>query len=205
MDGGPQIAAAPGPESGGAAGLGHAPPAVRTAHEGDAAALVALINSAYRGEGSKQGWTTEADLLGGQRIDAAGVRELLAQPRTAVLAVDGDGGGITACCEVKGDADSADGSGDAYFGMFSVGPAAQGRGLGGILLAEAERYAAGTWGARRMRMLVIRQRAELIAWYERRGYARTGRTEPFPYGDERFGLPRRDDLEFIELTKDLAA
>ncbi|MFW5418143.1 GNAT family N-acetyltransferase [Nocardiopsis sp. CNT-189] len=169
----------------------------RPAGPEDVPALVELVNSAYRGEGSKEGWTTEADLLGGQRIDAEGVTALLRTPDTAVLVAEA-GGRLTVCCELK-----RSGEGDAYFGMFSVSPAAQGKGLGGAMMTEAEGYAARVWGARRMRMLVIRQRGELIAWYERRGYARTGAVSPFPYGDERFGIPRRDDLEFIELAKEL--
>jgi ribosomal protein S18 acetylase RimI-like enzyme len=168
----------------------------RTADEDDTAALVALINSAYRGEGSRRGWTTEADLLGGQRIDPAMLKTLLADPDTRLLLAEQDAH-LLACCELKRSADSA------YFGTFSVRPTAQGRGLGRRVLAEAERIAAQEWGCAQMRMTVLRQRDDLIAWYERRGYHRTGRRSPFPYGDERFGLPQRGDLEFEELAKPL--
>jgi GNAT superfamily N-acetyltransferase len=91
-----------------------------------------------------------------------------------------------------------------YFGMFSVAPQLQGGGVGGAMLAEAERIAATEWGCRRMEMTVIDIRNELIAWYERRGYARTGVKKPFPYGDARFGIPKRDDLRFEILSKSLA-
>lgn len=73
--------------------------------------------------------------------------------------------------------------------------------MGRRVIAEAERLAAEKWGVRAMRMTVISAREELIAWYERRGYRRTGETTPFPYGDERFGLPLRDDLAFELLVK----
>ena len=88
--------------------------------------------------------------------------------------------------------------------MFAVDPGEQGSGLGKQVLAEAERIARDGWHCRAMRMTVIVQREELIAWYERRGYRRTGEYQPFPYGDERFGIPRRDDLRFEVLRKELA-
>jgi ribosomal protein S18 acetylase RimI-like enzyme len=175
---------------------GRLSPAYRDAVPADVRSLVDLVNSCYRGDSSKQGWTTEADLLGGQRVDEGGVRALLARPDSRLLVAEADGE-LVSCCELRRDGD------EAYFGMFSVRPGRQGGGLGRTVLAEAERAAAADWGSRRMRMTVIRQRTELIAWYERRGYRLTGRTEPFPYGDEAFGLPKRSDLEFVELTKDL--
>ncbi|MFE3456072.1 GNAT family N-acetyltransferase [Nocardiopsis aegyptia] len=171
-------------------------PAYRDAAPADVPALVDLVNSCYRGDSSKQGWTTEADLLDGQRVDDEGILALVGQADTRLLVAEIDGD-LVACCELRRDGE------DAYFGMFSVRPGRQGGGLGRIVLAEAERIAVDGWGSRRMRMKVIRQRAELIAWYERRGYKTTGNTEPFPYGDESFGLPKRSDLEFVELVKDL--
>ncbi|KII00463.1 GCN5 family acetyltransferase [Streptomonospora alba] len=172
-------------------------PVFRDADEGDVAVLVELVNSAYRGDVSRRGWTTEADLLGGQRVDAGKIADLLARPKTRVLLAE-QGGRPVACCELT---DGGDGS--AYFGMFAVRPEAQGGGLGRRVLAEAERAAAEELGSTAMRMRVLRQRADLIAWYGRRGYRRTGGTVPFPYGDKRFGLPKRDDLVFEELAKPL--
>jgi GNAT superfamily N-acetyltransferase len=87
--------------------------------------------------------------------------------------------------------------------MFAVVPTRQGAGIGAQLLAEAERKAVAVWQALVMEMTVIAQRSELIEWYERKGYQRTGETRPFPHGDERFGVPRRDDLEFVVLAKSL--
>jgi ribosomal protein S18 acetylase RimI-like enzyme len=171
---------------------------VRPATLDDVAAVVALVESAYRGESSRAGWTTEADLLVGQRTDAAAVAEAVSGPDRLVLVAAGpEDGGLVGCCELQVRA------GGCYFGMFAVSPGRQGSGLGSSLLAAAERHATDRLGAARMEMTVIGQRPELIAWYERRGYRRTGETRPFPYGDERFGLPRRPDLRFVVLAKSL--
>ena len=168
----------------------------RAATPADIPALVELVTSAYRGDASRQGWTTEADLLDGARIDAESLAADLARPRSRVLlALDGDA--MQACAHV------AEEDGAGYFGMFAVRPALQGAGLGKQLLAEAERVAREEWRLPAMRMTVIDVRDELIAFYQRRGYARTGIKKPFPYGDARFGLPRRDDLRFEVLEKSL--
>lgn len=171
--------------------------AFRAATEQDVAALVALVESAYRGEESKAGWTTEADLLDGQRTDRASVAEALARPDSRVLLAERSGE-LLACCQLE-----RRGAG-AYFGMFSVRPDRQGGGLGRAVLAEAERYVQERWQATELEMTVIVQRADLIAWYERRGFRRTGELSPFPYGDERFGVPKRDDLAFERLVKALS-
>ena len=168
-------------------------PVFRNATAGDAEAIVALVQSAYRGEVSKAGWTTEADILEGQRTDLAAVTEMLADPDSLILIA----GGMEGCCHLQNQGYYA------YFGMFAVDPAGQRRGLGKALLAEAERIAATHWGADEMHMTVITAREDLIAWYVRRGYIRTGKTSPFPYGDERFGIPLRDDLKFELLVKPL--
>ncbi|HET9380060.1 MAG TPA: GNAT family N-acetyltransferase [Streptomyces sp.] len=168
----------------------------RDAVEADVAELVALIESAYRGDSSRAGWTTEADLLEGQRTDPEGVAAVIRGPGSRVLTVEREGR-IVACCQLEHR------GGHAYFGMFAVSPAAQGGGIGRTVLAEAERRARDTWDASEMHMTVISLREDLIAWYERRGYRRTGRMSPFPYGDERFGIPRRDDLRFELLVKRL--
>ncbi|CAD1794091.1 ribosomal protein S18 acetylase RimI-like enzyme [Xanthomonas arboricola] len=168
----------------------------RTATVDDIDALVSLVTSAYRGDVSRVGWTTEADFLDGARIDPAVLREDLLRDRSLVLLVEQDRR-LLACAHI------ADDQGAGYFGMFAVDPALQGSGLGKTLLAEAERIAHSEWQLPVMRMTVIDIRAELIAFYERRGYRRTGITKPFPYGDARFGVPLRQDLRFEVLEKPL--
>jgi len=161
----------------------------------DVAAVVELVESAYRGESSRAGWTTEADLLHGQRTDTAAVEAAVSAPDGLLLAQDSSGR-VVGCCQLRAGAD-----GVAQFGMFAVRPGVQGAGVGSALLAEAERVAAAELGAHEVQMTVITQRTELIAYYERRGYSPTGQTRPFPYGDERFGLPQRPDLSFDVLAK----
>jgi ribosomal protein S18 acetylase RimI-like enzyme len=169
----------------------------REATDADVDVLVALIESAYRGDASRAGWTTEADILEGQRTDPEGVLAVIKAPDSRLLTVERDGR-VVACCQLEHRGEHA------YFGMFAVSPALQGGGLGKVIIAEAERQARATWGAKEMHMTVISVRDDLIAWYERRGYRRTGRGPSFPYGDERFGVPRRDDLRFELLVKELA-
>lgn len=169
----------------------------RWAKQADAPELCALVESAYRGDVSRDGWTTEADLLEGQRTDAAMMEATLNAPNSHILLFD-QGEGIQACAHLQRTPEHT------YFGMFSVSPNAQGLGLGNRMLAEAERIAHVDWQSTVMHMTVIAQRAELIAWYARRGYQQTGEQKPFPYGDERFGVPLRDDLYFVVLEKNLA-
>ena len=95
------------------------------------------------------------------------------------------------------------GNGTCYLGMLTVAPALQAAGLGRRLIEAGEGYARDAFGARRIEMTVIAQRAELIAWYERRGYRHTGERRPFPYGDTRFGLPRDETLVFVVLDREL--
>jgi ribosomal protein S18 acetylase RimI-like enzyme len=168
----------------------------RTAGRADAAAVLALVESAYRGDSSRAGWTTEADILHGRRTDLRGVLEVVEAPGSRLVVVERDGA-LVACCQLERRGTRA------YFGMFAVGPALQGAGLGKAVLAEAERFCRKEWGAQEMEMTVISVRTDLIAWYERRGYRRTGVTTPFPYGDERFGIPQRPDLAFAHLVKPL--
>lgn len=169
----------------------------RPATLADIDALVVLVTSAYRGDVSKQGWTTEADMLDGQRIDPEVLRKDIERERSRIVIAEREAQ-LLACVHVAED----DGAG--YLGMFSVKPDLQGGGVGKLLLAEAERIARDEWRLPAMRMTVIDIRDELIAFYERRGYRRTGITKPFPYGDERYGTPKRDDLRFEVLEKSLA-
>ena len=171
-------------------------PAFRAATAADADAIVALVESAYRGDASRVGWTTEADFLDGRRTGPDDVLAQIARPRSRILLAE-QGNELLACAHV------AEEDGAGYFGMFSVRPGLQNGGIGKAVLAEAERIAREEWALPSMRMTVIDIRDELIAWYERRGYRRTGITKPFPYGDARFGIPKRDDLRFEILEKRL--
>ncbi|MFC5740406.1 GNAT family N-acetyltransferase [Dyella tabacisoli] len=169
----------------------------RAATPADIDAVVALVESAYRGDSGRRGWTTESDLLDGQRTDAQGVAALIVQTDSMVLLAE-DGSSLRACCHIEKQGEAG------YFGMFAVDPVLQGGGTGRATLMEAERIARDHWQCGAMHMTVIVQRDELIAWYERRGYRRTGEFRPFPYGEARFGIPKRDDLRFELLIKSLA-
>ncbi len=169
---------------------------VRVAKLGDAENLSRLVNSAYRGDSSRRGWTTEADLLGGQRTDPGTLRALIPESNNTILLMD-RGGDLAGCVLLQ-----RKGQG-AYLGMLTVRPDLQAHGIGRRLLAAAEDWVSREWRLKLVEMTVIRQRLDLIAWYGRRGYVNTQRTEPFPYGDEKFGLPKRDDLEFVVLEKHL--
>lgn len=169
----------------------------RSATDADIDAIVALVESAYRGDVSRQGWTTEADFLDGRRTGTDDVGACIRRPQSVILLAERADDGLLACAHVAVE----DGAG--YFGMFSVRPNLQGGGVGKALLAEAERIAHEDWKVPAMRMTVIDIRDELIAFYERRGYQRTGVKKPFPYGDPRFGLPKRPDLRFEVLEKTL--
>jgi len=170
----------------------------RAATSADVPAIVELVESAYRGESSRTGWTTEADLLDGQRTDAATVSAAVTGDAVRLLVVADDAGELLACCQVERHGDAC------HFGLFAVRPSRQGNGVGRTLLAAAEAHARHELRADAMELTVIGQRLDLIAWYERRGYRPTGETRPFPYGDERFGIPRRDDLHFVVMGKRLA-
>jgi GNAT superfamily N-acetyltransferase len=162
--------------------------------------VAALVNSAYRGEASRQGWTTEADYIDGQRTDAATLaRDLAETPgaRVYLLREDNDGPLLgSVWLEPTEDGKTW------YLGMLTVRPDLQDRGLGRGLLAAAEAQAAAL-GAKRIRMTVVAIRDTLIAWYQRRGYALTGETRPWPYDQPIYGEPRRGDLSFVVLEKAL--
>jgi ribosomal protein S18 acetylase RimI-like enzyme len=164
----------------------------------DVVALAALVNSAYRGDSSRRGWTTEADLIDGTRIDAAALEDIIGSPGQAVLVLRAQTG-LFGCVQVEKKDDAT-----AYIGMLTIRPTLQGSGIGRQLLAAAETFACAEYGSQAAEMTVIEVRAELIAWYERRGYVATGETRPFPYNDERFGVPKASDLRMIVMRKALA-
>jgi ribosomal protein S18 acetylase RimI-like enzyme len=170
----------------------------RLAAAPDAGQLVELIRSAYRGEESRDGWTSEADLVEGDRISAGQVRAIIDGPSSMMLVLEDDSG-IIACCQLEDR-----GGNVVYFGTFAVSPLTQGRGFGRRLMAEAERRAVAAFGARLMEMTVLERQRKLIAWYERLGFSPTGETRPFP-ADPVFARPLHDDLRFIVLSKNLVS
>ena len=171
-----------------------APLTIRVAEDADVDSLLALVHSAYRGPSGREGWTSEADLIDGPRITRRLLAEDVANPSITVF-IAGD---LLGCAAVAHEPRAS----TASFGMFAVRPGLQGGGVGSALLQAAEDHAR-EHGATTMEMCVIDRREELIAWYERRGYARTGETRPFPYGAEGVGEPRGDDFRFAVLEKDL--
>lgn len=172
--------------------------AIRPAESGDAEEVVSLVRSAYRGERSRAGWTSEADLVEGDRIDVEQVRAMIADPGSLLLLATDDEG-VMACAQAVDR-----GQGLSYFGTFAVRPQLQGGGVGRRVIAEAERRARDILSATAMEMTVLVQQAALISWYERLGFHRTGEIRPFPI-DERFARPLREGLAFAVLRKDLPA
>ena len=169
----------------------------RLATVGDVLAIVALVNSAYRGESSRAGWTTEADILGGQRTDAEEITQLVVRSDSAMLLCLHD-------VEIIGSVHVAiDECATAYMGMLVIKPVLQGQGLGKRFMHVAERFVSEEWGASRVRIWVVTLRHELIAFYQRRGYVRTGVVKPFPATDPKFGLPKVNDLQFEVMEKTL--
>jgi ribosomal protein S18 acetylase RimI-like enzyme len=159
-------------------------PTIRLARPADLPLLHPVIERAYRGDAARQGWTFESDLLTGQRTDLATLSAILDSPADRLLVAERDGA-LIGCVQVTDNQVKGKGATDgathgAYLGLLCVDPSLQAAGLGRALLAAAEALAAQTFGARQIEMTVIDQRAELIAYYERRGYVRTGETRPFP-------------------------
>ena len=158
----------------------------------DVPELNVLVNSAYRGETSKKGWTTEAHLLDGLRIDEETLAGYFADPAITLLKNTGEGGVITGCVylEVR--------TPKLYVGMFSVSPLLQNSGIGRNLLLAAEEYARQL-NCSILTMTVISTRHELINWYERRGFHVTGEVQPFHHGTK-FGIPNQP-IELIVMEK----
>jgi GNAT superfamily N-acetyltransferase len=174
---------------------------IRAATPADANELSTLVNSAYRGDSSRAGWTTEADILGGQRTDPSRLREEIEAEGCRILCLrESENGPILGCVFLELFAEG--GRRGAYLGMLTVKPDIQARGLGKTLMNAAEE-ASRQWGAEAIHLGVIQVRTSLMEWYERRGYKKTGLTKPFPYGDLQFGSPRRDDLYFVIFEKRL--
>jgi N-acetylglutamate synthase-like GNAT family acetyltransferase len=165
---------------------------VKLANENDIAALNILVNSAYRGEASKQGWTTEADFVDGIRTNEELLKEIIDHPDSLIFKYEEDNK-ITGCVYLKQEDDKM------YLGMLTVSPLLQNGGIGKILLSASEDEARKR-NCKAVFMGVISLRTELIDWYKRSGYSETGTTRPFPENDPRFGIPKMR-LEFTMLEK----
>jgi len=163
----------------------------------DVAQLNHLVNSAYRGESSRKGWTTEADFLDGIRVDEEALREIISKPNAQILQCMNDRNEITGCVHLEKQGSRL------YLGMLTVSPTLQNQGIGKLFLREADEEARKQ-NCDAIYMTVLSERVELIGWYERYGYANTGRKKPFPMNDPRFGLPKKF-IEFIVMEKKISS
>jgi N-acetylglutamate synthase-like GNAT family acetyltransferase len=169
-------------------------PSITPASLEDVPSLVKLVNSAYRGDASMKGWTTEAHLLDGIRTDDKSIRALITKPDSIILKYLDDENELVGCVYLEKK------ERQLYLGMLSVSPLAQTNGIGKQLIIASEHYAK-EHEADRIIMTVISVRTELIEWYKRRGYSLTGETQPFP-NNIKFGIPKQP-LEFVVMQKQL--
>ena len=174
----------------------------RIALPADANEISDLVNAAYRGDSGRKGWTTESDLLGGQRIDADRVRSLIEQDGSVILlklgaSIETGETVIIGCVHLERKNETS-----AYLGMLTTDSRQQAIGTGSSLLSASELFVRLQWQLKRIEMTVITLRTELIDWYVRRGYQVTGEKRPFPT-DPRFGIPLVSGLEFVVLEKEL--
>lgn len=166
---------------------------IRLATSADISKIVELVESVYRGESATKGWTSESDILDGQRTDAPMIREMIEEPESSLFVIDHDKDTLAASVHLKKE-DSF-----GYIGMVSVSTKVQNQGVGKKLLLFCEEQIQN-WGFNRAKITVIHSRLELIAWYERFGYVRNGVSHPFPE-DPRFGKPKVAGLKLVELEK----
>ncbi|HEY4355354.1 MAG TPA: GNAT family N-acetyltransferase [Acidobacteriaceae bacterium] len=167
--------------------------------ESDYPDVIALINLAFRGGGEIASWNIESGIIEGQRLNDSLLREDLAtKPDAHLLVHRSPEGALLGTVWLEPAAEDA-----WYLGMLSVRPELQNQQLGRRMLAASEDFA-HAHGAQRIRMTVLNVRDALLEWYLRRGYNLTGETKPFPYGDDRFGRPLRDDLHFLVLERSIA-
>lgn len=169
----------------------------RKATLADVDQIVSLVNTAYRGDSGKIGWTTEAGLLAGIRTDAERISQTINLKNQVILVAEEEGK-IEGCVHLTMKNETT-----AYLGMLTVNVHRQAAGLGRRLLQESERFVRTVWEMKTVEMTVITVRKELIEWYQRRGYTVTNERRPFPR-DEKFGIPLQGELEFVVLEKQLS-
>ena len=169
----------------------------RTAQLLDSDKIAILINSAYRGDSSKLGWTTEADILGGLRTDKEMIQEIITDTKSQIELVFDDQNldELLGCVYLKRIDSQV-----LYFGMLVVKPLIQNKGIGKKILNHIDQLASH-WGCLKITISVIHTRSELISYYERRGFIKTGISEPFPTDDIRYGEPKVPNLTLIEMEK----
>lgn len=171
--------------------------ALSIAKSADLDCIVELVNHAYRGVAAPD-WTSEVGLIDGPRTHRQALDEMIASGSFILLAKDPLTGRLSGCVALTPLANA-----EWYLSMLAVSPHSQSAGLGHSIMDDAQAFARDA-GARRLKISVINLREKLINWYERRGFARTGQTEPFPYHEPGVGTPLRQDLALITLTKSLA-
>src|SRR5579862_9528033 len=175
--------------------------AISLCSEDELPELVALVNAAYRGAGGPVGWTSEVGLVDGERVTLDRLRREIAGTPDARIYLLRQSTELLACVRI--DDEAQHGEPACHISMLAVRPEDQDTGLGRQMLEFAEAEVRRR-GVRVARMSVVSIRTALIAWYERRGYRRTGETEPFPYDDKLFGQPQQRGLEFVILQKELS-
>lgn len=172
-------------------------PSIALANLQDLTAIKNLLNSAYRGDSSRKGWTTEADIIAGDvRTDDNNLQEIMQQEGSVFLKYNDTENNIVGCVNLQQHGDKI------YLGMFSVNPQLQGLGIGRHVLRAAEEYAL-TLNYYIIYMSVISLRSELIDWYKRNGYEETGERKPFV--EDGLTGKHLKPLEFLILQKELAA
>ena len=166
---------------------------IRPATLADVSALDQLVNSAYRGDSSRKGWTTEADLLDGIRTSEESLSNMIRQPDSVILVLE-ENGILNACVYLEQQGSVL------YLGMLTVKPELQAKGLGSLMMKAAEERAVSL-GCNAIQMTVITERESLISYYQRKGFVDTGARKPFP-ADPAFGIPKKP-LQFLVMEKRL--
>ena len=163
----------------------------------DIPVLIELVNSVYRGETGMKSWTTEADLLDGQRIDHDMLAEIISDPLSRLILFRSSEKDLIGCVQLQKQENKC------YLGMLSVHVSWQKSGLGKYILEYCENFAQTEFQSEKMTINVISRRFELIAYYQRRGYISTGNKRPFPYNQPKYGIPKVEGLELEIFDKKL--
>lgn len=165
----------------------------RTTNNAEAGSIAALVNGAYRPQSGVTGWTHESDLVADSRTSAAQILETLSRHHSVVL-VGLNNEAIVACAHVEEDGNSC------HIGMLAVNPILQGAGAGKLMLAEAEKYASTVFGSEKFIMVVVSERTELVSFYLRRGYQKTGLVLDYPISAG-VGIPKNPEMKVEMLEK----